>query len=146
MNKGKVLVGIQFTALAVLIFWPGKKVSDTQALVGTVIEIIGAVILVTALIQLRDSLKITPEPKPNAKFISTGLYKYVRHPIYSGLIIFGLSEVINKATPTILFAFLVLVVDLIIKYRYEDSLLVKAYGEASEYQKRVGALFPKFWS
>ena len=142
-NKGRLLVAIQFAALAVLIFWPGKKVGDTQAAISTVLETIGAAILIISLVQIRDSLKITPEPKPNANFISTGIYKYVRHPIYSGLITFGFSEVIGKATLTILVAFLILLVDLIIKFRYEDSLLIEAYGEATEYQKRVGALFPK---
>jgi len=63
MNKGRILVGVQFAALAVLIFYPGKKVSDTQNLIGTAIEILGAGLLVLGLINLRDSLKITPEPR-----------------------------------------------------------------------------------
>ena len=95
MRKGQVLVGIQFAALAVLIFYPGKTISSTQSLIGTVIEVIGGALLVLGFIHLRDSLKITPEPKENAKFVNTGIYKYIRHPIYSGLLFFGASEVIN---------------------------------------------------
>jgi protein-S-isoprenylcysteine O-methyltransferase Ste14 len=145
MNKGRILVGVQFAALAVLIFYPGKKVSDIQSLIGTAIEILGAVLLILGLINLRDSLKITPEPKADARFINTGIYKYIRHPIYSGLIVFGISEVVNKATVIIVAAFVVLLFDLVIKFRYEDSLLLKVYPEAASYQKEVGALFPKLF-
>ncbi len=145
LRKGQVLVGIQFAALAVLIFYPGKTISSTQSLIGTIIEVIGGALLVLGFIHLRDSLKITPEPKENAKFVNTGIYKYIRHPIYSGLLFFGASEVINKWTLTILAAFIVLLIDLVVKYRYEDSLLIKVYPGADEYQRKVGALFPKFF-
>ena len=144
MRKGRVLVAVQFAALAVILFWPGKTVSDTQALIGTFLEIIGGVLLILGFIHLKDSLKITPEPKENAQFVNTGIYKYIRHPIYSGLIFFGSGQVISKWTLTILISFIVLVVDLVAKYRYEDSLLIKVYPGADEYQRKVGALLPKF--
>ena len=124
MRKGRVLVAVQFAALAVILFWPGKNVSDTQALIRTFIEIIGGVLLILGFIHLKDSLKITPEPKENAQFVNTGIYKYIRHPIYSGLIFFGAGQVVSKWTLTILTAFIVLVADLVAKYRYEDSLQI----------------------
>ena len=135
---------MQFAALAVILFWPGKTVSDTQALIGTLIEIVGGVLLILGFMHLKDSLKITPEPKENAQFVNTGIYKYIRHPIYSGLIFFGAGQVVSKWTLTILIAFIVLVADLVAKYRYEDSLLIKVYPGADEYQRKVGALLPKF--
>ena len=143
MRKGRVLVAVQFAALAVILFWPGKTVSDTQALIGTLIEIVGGVLLILGFIHLKDSLKITPEPKENAQFVNTGIYKYIRHPIYSGLIFFGAGQVVSKWNFTILIAFIVLVVDLVAKYRYEDSLLIKVYPGADEYQRKVGALLPR---
>ena len=144
LRKGRVLVAVQFAALAVILFWPGKTVSDTQALIGTLIEIVGGVLLILGFIHLKDSLKITPEPKENAQVVNTGIYKYIRHPIYSGLIFFGAGQVVSKWTLTILTAFIVLVADLVAKYRYEDSLLIKVYPGADEYQRKVGALLPKF--
>ena len=144
LRKGRVLVAVQFAALAVILFWPGKKVSTTQELIGTLIEIVGGVLLILGFIHLKDSLKITPEPKENAQFVNTGIYKYIRHPIYSGLIFFGAGQVVSKWTLTILTAFIVLVADLVAKYRYEDSLLIKVYPGADEYQRKVGALLPKF--
>jgi len=53
--------------------------------------------------------------------------------------------VVNKATVIIVAAFVVLLFDLVIKFRYEDSLLLKVYPEATSYQKEVGALFPKLF-
>ena len=144
LRKGRVLVAVQFAALAVILFWPGKNVSTSQELIGTLIEIVGGVLLILGFIHLKDSLKITPEPKENAQFVNTGIYRYIRHPIYSGLIFFGAGQVISKWTFTILIAFIVLVVDLVAKYRYEDSLLIKVYPGADEYQRKVGALLPKF--
>ena len=143
LRKGRLMVAVQFATLAVLLFWPGKSISNTQALIGTLIEIFGGVLLILGFIHLKDSLKITPEPKENAEFVNTGIYKYIRHPIYSGLIFFGAGQVVSKWTLTILVAFIILVVDLVAKYRYEDSLLIKVYPGADEYQRRVGALLPK---
>jgi protein-S-isoprenylcysteine O-methyltransferase Ste14 len=143
MRKGQLLVGIQFACLAVIIFFPGKDVGGAASAAATLLELVAAIILVMGFLNLRDSLKITPEPKLNAKFVTHGIYKYIRHPIYSGLILFAIAEVINKQSLSIEIAALILVIDLVVKFKYEDQLLRDAYPEAVEYQKRVGALFPK---
>ena len=144
MNKGKVLVGIQFLALAVLLFWHSNTVSPNRAFFSAIVEIFGGVILVVAVVHLNDSIKITPEPKVNAKLVTKGIYKYLRHPIYTGLILFGLGQVLGKANIPVYIAFIILFIDLNIKYRYEDKLLAQALPEAISYQKKTGALFPKF--
>ena len=144
MRKGHLLVVIQFLCLAILIFYPGKDVNSTATTIGTLIEFVAAILLASGLLNLKDSLKITPEPKLNGKFVSNGIYKYIRHPIYSGLILFAIAEVINKQSPIVIVACAILIIDLILKFKYEDRLLLGAYPEAAEYQKRVGALIPKF--
>lgn len=56
-----------------------------------VFALIGLLIVFIAIIQLNKNLTPFPTPKENGTLIQTGLYKFVRHPIYSGIIITALS-------------------------------------------------------
>lgn len=79
------------------------------------------------------------------KLIRTGMYKYVRHPLYASLIwafLFG---------SLVFFNYLAFILNLIIflpamyyRARQEEELLGKAFKEYKEYKREVGMFFPKF--
>jgi len=84
-----------------------------------------------------------PEPKIGAPFITQGIYKIVRHPMYLGVILIAIGFTLMKVSLIGLIFTAILIVDLKIKYKYEDRLLVEKWPQAKAYQKQVGALFPK---
>ena len=53
---------------------------------GIVITIIGVLIILISLLQLNKNISPFPTPKSASQLITTGLYKYIRHPIYLSLI------------------------------------------------------------
>jgi len=142
--RGKALVTIQFVCLIVLVMIPySRNRSSLTNVAGSVLIFIALIILSIAAVNLRPSLTIMPEPKVGAPFITKGIYKIVRHPMYLGVILIGVGlSLIKYSLIGILFT-VILIVDLKIKHRYEDRLLLEKWPAAREYQGKVGALFPK---
>jgi methanethiol S-methyltransferase len=81
------------------------------------------------------------ESRP-ATLVTTGLYRHVRHPLYTvGLVFLWLSPVM---TTTLLALYAGLSVYLYIGSLFEERRLQAEFGPAyAEYQKRVPRLFPR---
>jgi protein-S-isoprenylcysteine O-methyltransferase Ste14 len=75
---------------------------------------------------------IQPKLKEGSKLITTGIYRYIRHPMYTSVIIMMSSILI--ATPNLLQSFFLisLIVVLWLKATREESLWLE---ESSEYDK-----------
>lgn len=134
----------QFALLIVLVLIPDQTTPNQFIYVlGRGLAIFALFALVVAAFFLRPSLTALPEPRAGAPFITSGVYGYIRHPMYSALILFGIGAALYKWS---IYAGLVAVglfLVLSVKYRYEDSLLRNKWPQAIEYQKKVGALFPR---
>ena len=144
--KGKVLVAIQFLCLGVLALIPySARGSAAAKVVGTCFIVAALAILLVAVGNLRLALTIMPEPKVGAPFITQGIYKFVRHPMYLGVIMIGIGLTLIKFSLLGLILTGILIVDLKVKHRYEDRLLLEKWPQARAYQEQVGALFPKVW-
>jgi protein-S-isoprenylcysteine O-methyltransferase Ste14 len=107
-----------------------------------VFAFIGLVIILVAILQLNKNLTPFPTPKESGTLIQQGLYNYIRHPIYTGIILtttgFGLfDESIWKITIGI-----ALWVLFYFKSRYEENLLAKHFSEYNVYRERTGRFFP----
>ncbi|VAW42845.1 hypothetical protein MNBD_CHLOROFLEXI01-2476 [hydrothermal vent metagenome] len=74
--------------------------------------------------------------------VEHGAYRWVRHPIYSGLIFgaFGLA-LLRGGTLSLLYA-LILFIFFDIKSRKEESWLREKYADYTAYQQRVRKLIP----
>ncbi len=142
MTKGRLLVLIQFVCLGVLVLSSDNSGAQFQFL-SRMIVVAAFLIGLIAVVNLRDALTIFPEPKPGAPFVTRGIYHFVRHPMYLAVLLFAFGEVVGKLSVVTVLTFAVLLVDLHIKYRYEDALLLARWPAASEYQKNVGALVPR---
>lgn len=144
MRKGQLLVALQFLLLAALALAPGStSVGIVQKTIGVFIFFAGLIGLLRAARDLGSALTPLPESKDGAPFITNGLYKFVRHPIYSFLLLMSTGVLFFKNSPEALIAILGLFVLLNIKYRYEDKILAAKWPEAGKYQERVPALIPK---
>lgn len=141
---GKLLVGLQFLFILLIAYPAGVGESNLWLkIIGYTIFALGAVVITRGTIAIRPSLTALPEPKEGAPLITSGIYRYIRHPMYAGLILMGLGLTLARDSSitgieTILLYFL-----LTAKYRYEDYLLRQRWPAAKNYQARVGALIPK---
>jgi len=74
--------------------------------------------------------------------VTTGPYKFIRHPIYASVIYFILASVISH--PLMLNIFLVIVCCLgaAIRIYSEEKLILTKYPEYSDYAKRTKRIIP----
>ncbi len=144
-TKAKLLVTGQFALLAALgiaaLANVHSKVHNYLILESSLLAI-GILVLFFAWQSLRPSLQISPLPKEGAIFISRGIYKYVRHPMYLGVILIGcgLASFSDSAVSWIL-EFL-LIGTLNVKASFEDGLLRERYPQAWHYQKHTSKVLP----
>lgn len=85
---------------------------------------------------------ITPEPNQNVRLVETGIYRHIRHPLYSGVILaaFGVALAHGHLLPIIIAA--VIAVFFTYKSRFEESLLKQTYPEYAAYMTRTGRFLP----
>ncbi|MFX1539050.1 MAG: methyltransferase family protein, partial [Promethearchaeota archaeon] len=114
------------------------------SIIGTVLLVFGGLLLLFNRIHLGKygGPKLVIEEEH--QLITTGLYKFVRHPMYSGFLIlfFGYSLAFGSILMTIT---ITTVLFLIFKTRMdiEEKLLITEFGEEySTYMKRTKRLFP----
>ena len=146
-KKGNLLVAIQFVLLAAILLIPQTNKGAPFPLwifsLGSFLIWPGLILLALSIFKLGPSLTASPVPKDNSTLVITGLYKWVRHPIYTGLIVTSLGLSLEGGVlPHILF-WAALVALLFFKSSWEEELLSKRYPEYADYKARTGRFFPK---
>jgi protein-S-isoprenylcysteine O-methyltransferase Ste14 len=85
--------------------------------------------------------------KVDHELIRTGPYAWVRHPIYSGLLLAMIGTALARREPRGLFAVGLLWLGFWIKSRMEEVVMCKMFGEEYEiYSRSTGALIPRMHS
>ena len=146
--KGNLLVLAQFVLIGLLILVPSSGLntgvfSYFLAAISLTSLFIGFVILALSALALGKSLTAHPMPSKNAVLVTDGLYRFVKHPIYSGLILasFGLT-IAGGFFPHVIF-FLLLVILLNYKASFEEKLLASTYAGYAEYSRKTGRFIPR---
>jgi len=95
----------------------------------TILSVTAAIIVIAAFIALRPSVRVSPIPKPGAPLITAGIYKWISHPMYFAVVLFGTSMFIshiNFLTASLLIS---LVMVLKTKASSEEVMLEKIHGK-----------------
>jgi protein-S-isoprenylcysteine O-methyltransferase Ste14 len=81
--------------------------------------------------------------KEDHELITSGLYAYVRHPIYTGILLMVLGTVLLVGTPSAGIGFLIIVLAIWFKSRAEEELLTEHFPrDYPAYKNRTKALIP----
>jgi protein-S-isoprenylcysteine O-methyltransferase Ste14 len=82
--------------------------------------------------------------KVGHELIRTGPYAWVRHPIYSGLLVALFGTALARSRPVGFLAIALFLLGFWIKSRIEEEFMHKTFGEHyAEYARETGALIPK---
>lgn len=105
--------------------------------------VIGAVVVIMGILNLSDNLSPFPSPKADAVLIQNGIYKYIRHPIYSGLLIGMFFYAIYASSVEKMLITMVMAIVFYYKSNFEEQLLEDRYSQYKDYKKIAGRFFPK---
>jgi len=115
--------------------WPALTVGGLLMAAGGIFALYGA-------FSLGHNLTPLPRPKEEAQLVEDGAYRYVRHPIYCGILFmacgwgFIARSWLTLAYATIVFLFLD------VKSRREERWLEEKFPTYPAYKKRVRKLIP----
>jgi protein-S-isoprenylcysteine O-methyltransferase Ste14 len=102
----------------------------------------GLLVMAVAATALGRGLTATPLPNQHARLRTGGLYRYVRHPIYSGLLLFAVSRTLTSGNPWVATACALLVLLINVKARWEERLLAERFPEYPAYARHTARFIP----
>ncbi len=146
LKKDIFYVVIQFALFAFYFMdpkWLDLDIPYWLRLVFMVCTGIGILIILLGVINLNENLTPFPTPKRNSNLISHGIYKYVRHPIYSGIIISLLSYAIVSQSGFRIAVAIALLLVFYFKSSYEEKKLIERFEDYTDYKDVTGRFIPK---
>ena len=149
-GSGIGFVVVQAVLLGILFFGPAHLNVDASnaqpnsllVWLGYGIFILGTVIALIAAINLGKNLTPLPRPKDNAELIQRGLYRFVRHPIYFGVIMLSVGWGLIQQSTLVWLYVLIIAIFFDIKSRKEEQWLQAKFSAYADYQGRVRKLIP----
>lgn len=109
-----------------------------------VVAILGLLFSVWARLALGSNWSGTVTIKANHQLIRRGPYRFIRHPIYTGMLAALLATAITQRMVTGLLGFAVVTVALYLKARREESFLSQEFGDAfAEHRQHTGMFLPR---
>ena len=142
-----VFVAVQAALLLAILLLPAGDDWSNPAWVATAarwLELVGFVVLATGLVNLGTALTPLPIPVPHGTLRTGGLFRFVRHPIYSGVMALAIGAAIRSTNTVILLAAAALVVLFTAKARWEERRLAERYADYDDYAARTPRFVP-FW-
>ncbi|PQB04664.1 methyltransferase family protein [Aureitalea marina] len=105
--------------------------------------VLGILILLAGLFTLGDNLTPLPRPKTNGELVTHGVYRFIRHPLYAG-ILFGMAGgSIYLASGWKLFFTLLIWLLFYLKTEREENYLTDRFPDYEEYKRNTGRFLPK---
>jgi len=138
-----LLVALQFAALALLLLlppWPA--LTPLVLLTGALGAALGSW---TLLFNRLGNFNIRPQPKAGGKLITGGPYRYIRHPMYSALLLMFAGVAHGNEPGYKLGIWVLLAVVLVLKARLEEQGLLRIFPGYAQYRRTSKRFIPFIW-
>jgi len=149
-SKGEWYLFSQIFLILLHFIPPYPKVKNLEfpinafhTIIGLTVLILGLIIIIKAFFDLGENLTPLPYPLIESSLIKNNSYKYVRHPIYRGLLFISLGICILTLSLLHLCLLISLIYILKIKALKEEEMLKIKFPEYKEYIKEVPAIMKK---
>jgi protein-S-isoprenylcysteine O-methyltransferase Ste14 len=114
-------------------FWP---VPGAFRFVGWVFAVVGILLLAWSALNLGHSFTPFPRPVPQGRLVTTGAYRFVRHPIYFSVLLGCLGLALATQSQLRLIVTLALIVFFDLKASREEIWLLEQYPDYASYKRR----------
>lgn len=104
----------------------------------------GALVVLAGMIALGSHLTPMPKPKPSTELITSGVYRWIRHPLYTGILLVFAGWAIYTASISRLLITVVLWVLFNYKCKLEEQYLLERFEAYRDYKSRTGRFLPRW--
>ncbi len=143
---GWIFVAVQAVILIALIIGPARNdwpTPDVVRLVGMAFIVAGIGIGIVATLSLGTALTPTPVPTERGTLTTEGLYRFVRHPIYTGVLAIVVGLTIRSGSVLSLIIAVLAVAFFNAKAAWEEQRLVETYPGYEAYAARTPRFVPR---
>jgi protein-S-isoprenylcysteine O-methyltransferase Ste14 len=143
--RGWVLVSAQFALLGILVVAPtgtAWALPDAARALGVLGRIVGVAAIVLGGFRLGVGASVHPAPTTKAVLRTTGPYRWTRHPIYTGVLVFGAALALTGRSILHVAAWAALLGVLTTKARFEERLLAERFPDYPAYARRTRRFLP----
>ena len=113
------------------------QVSPFSHLTGILIIIISSIIMLVSIKDLSRNLSPFPRPIKNSNLVTSGIYRFTRHPMYYSLVFFSFGFFIIKLSIYYLFLSISLVFIVKLKIALEEKYLKDKFKNYFLYKNKV---------
>jgi protein-S-isoprenylcysteine O-methyltransferase Ste14 len=139
----------------ILVFWDhyfAGWLTSPSIVPGTVLLLLSVALTICGLLftfwarfVLGNNWSGTVTIKKDHQLIRRGPYRWIRHPIYTGLLAALAGAVVTQGTPRALLGFALVLWSLYRKARREESFLSQEFGDLfAEHRRSTGMFLPRF--
>ncbi len=139
MLRSYLLVGIQFGLIGFLA-WHGGIWGDSM--LTHMLVVAGILIGLSAVFTMRFRFSVLPEVRAGQTLYTGGPYAFVRHPMYTAVLLVTLGWVLNRPDVVSFMLWTALAVDLLLKLHYEERALSERFSDYAAYMVRTRRLIP----
>ena len=126
--------------------WLGTRflpVSEAFGRTGFALAVIGVAFAIWARWHLGENWSATITLKEGHELVRSGPYRYIRHPIYTGMLLAVAGTVLTLAEYRGLISFAITIVSFYSKAKKEERFLAEEFGESfGEHARRTGMFLP----
>ena len=141
-----IFVAIQFALLAVMVFYPRDVAWIPTSLMRTVgmgFMAVGVGMGLWAAVYLGRGLTASPLPNGSTDLVMRGPYRFIRHPMYTSVILLGIGMTIRSGSWIVAVAFVALVALFAVKSRWEELHLADTFPGYERYMASTGRFVPR---
>lgn len=115
-----------------------------QVSIGVVMVVVGTVVNIIGRLQLKGNWANHIKIYKNHRLVTKGVYSFVRHPLYSSIILmlYGGSLIYSNWLSAMLVT-VVFVPSMAYRAKQEEQLLFNEFPEYVDYKGQIGMFFPK---
>ena len=138
--KSYVFVAVQFACIFYLLatgpVWPHAWGPRLALLAGLALGLYAVAVM------RLGRFNVTPDVRPDAELREHGPYRWIRHPMYTSVLLTTLALVWGDCSLVRLGVWALLALDLVLKMRYEEHLLAEKFEAYAAYRRRTKRLIP----
>ena len=136
-----LLVAAQFAGIAITL-WPWHA-PDGSAVLALLLGAAGGALAIATLAHNRiGNFSVYPEPHAHARLVTSGPYAWVRHPMYSALLLLMAGAAAWYAHLANVAGVVLVLAAVVGKARREEAYLLVRFGEYAAYRQRTHRFIP----
>jgi protein-S-isoprenylcysteine O-methyltransferase Ste14 len=144
MPKSPLSIGLVIVQFSIIAFYIAYVDTPTTTL-SRVLFISALLIGLWAIATMRFAVNVFPDVRKGQQLYTNGIYRYIRHPMYTAILLLCLSFLVRQVDVITLLAWGCLLGVLLRKLTYEEQLLNKRFTAYQAYTKRSKRLVPFIW-